>query len=138
MKNLNLFLCFIVLFHETSFSKESICQEAHKQAVKQCKAHEHGITASQISQISIATRNRVAEKEADKLYAMGRACAMAQKNCQTACVKTLTNEGSDIAQSIDLQGDCAEGEVAQQRSALAKKYLEMKAVLEASRTPANR
>lgn len=138
MKANDLVLGILILFCGSLSALENPCETAHKQAVKQCKAHEHNITAEQISQISQETRSRVAEKETDKLFAMGRACAQAQKNCHHVCTNALTKEGQDIAKSLELQGDCTEGEVAQQRSALAKKYLEMKAVLEKSRTPASR
>ncbi len=133
-------LFFVFLSTQWAMAGEP-CADSHQNALKQCRSHEHGIQANQLLAVSTETRSRVAEKETDKLFAMGRACAKAQKLCEEACSKSLTqgaNNGVDITKSIELQSDCAEGVVAQHRSSLAKKYLEMKSVLDAARTPANR
>ena len=114
------------------------CETSHKSALLKCKAYEHHISADQIRAIGKKTRVRVAEKETDKLFGMGRACAEAQKACNQACsASNKKNAKLDITDLIELQSDCSEGQIAEHRSKLAEKYLNMKAVLEESRTPAS-
>lgn len=118
---------------------ESSCEKSHKTALLKCKAYEHNITADQIRAVGEQTRVRVAEQETDKLFSMGKACANAQKECKKACsTNSEGNSKMEITQLIELQSNCAEGEVAEHRSNLTEKYLQMKAVLEESRTPASR
>lgn len=120
-------------------ASDTPCEQSHKQALLKCKAYEHHISADQIRSISQQTRVRVAEKETDKLFGMGRACAEAQKQCSSSCTASAKgNSKLDITDLIELQSDCTEGQVADHRSRLAEKYLNMKAVLEEARKPASR
>lgn len=129
---------FYVVLANNAQSLESPCEELHRQALVKCKAYEHHISADQIRSIGLKTRVRVAEKETDKLYSMGRSCAKAQKDCKKACASLSKSTGKlDITEVIELQTDCAEGQIAEHRSKLAEKYLNMKAVLEEARRPAN-
>lgn len=130
---------FILCMAGFSVAAESTpCETSHKNALLKCKAYEHHISADQIRAIGQKTRVRVAEKETDKLFGMGRACAKAQKACNAACsASNKKNAKLDITDLIELQSDCSEGQIAEHRSKLAEKYLNMKAVLEESRTPAS-
>lgn len=133
------FPLFVLCLAGFSVAAESTpCETSHKNALLKCKAYEHHISADQIRAIGQKTRVRVAEKETDKLFGMGRACAEAQKACNNACSATnKKNAKLDITDLIELQSDCSEGQIAEHRSKLAEKYLNMKAVLEESRTPAS-
>ncbi len=132
-------LFFVLSLAISAQSFETSCEKAHKQALLKCKAYEHHISAGQIRSIGRETRVRVAEKEVDKLYGMGKSCAEAQKTCKEACTSSTNENHSklDITDLIELQSDCSEGQVAEHRSKLAEKYLKMKAILEESRIPAS-
>ena len=135
-----LFFSISFLFLRTASAEKLNCEKAHDKALLTCKAHENGITAEQIQQVSLQTRERVASKESDRLFSMGKACAQSQNLCKKICSEALSKNKAkiDFTKIIELQSDCAEGEIAIQRSMLAQKYLSMKAVRDNSRTPSSR
>ena len=138
-------LQFIVLIFISCFSfsalAESKCEEDHTEALKTCSAHKHNVTGDQLEGLSAKTRTRAAEKEANKLFNMGKSCAKAQEICKESCTTALSskNKSMQFTQIIDWQSNCSEGLVAKERSIIAKKYLKMKSIIDMdSRKPSNR
>ena len=116
------------------------CEEAHKKALSQCKSHENMVSGDLLENITAKTKVRVAQRETDKLFSIGKACAQLQKQCVDVCSKSLekrAESSGDVTEVIDFQSDCSEGKVASHRSELAKKYLQMKETLNKARIPSS-
>ena len=137
MKSVVLFLLIPIFLGFQAYSQN--CEDAHKKAMLKCSAYEDGIEATALDNIGAATKKRMAERESLKLFSMGRSCAKAQKQCEKVCESALSDEESnvDVTKFIDYQNDCSQGKVAEHRSNLAKRYLNMKDIADTTRDPAS-
>lgn len=135
--NVQRYLPLVLVFLAFTASSQN-CENAHKKAMLKCSAYKDGIEAKQLDNISAATKKRMAERESIKLFSMGRSCAKAQKQCEKVCESALsdTEASMDVTKFIEYQNDCSQGKVAEHRSNLAKRYLNMKDVADTTRDPA--